>query len=606
MDKMRRKSLRGYKKQKRMKRHTLRKYIVVHDEIQLDQIDSHSLNVHDEIQLDQIDSHSSDGFDVSQLSSTSSSSPSEFSYHSSDALSSSLSSSSYDDDSSENAFCIELEHDEDLQSHFKSKLCTKSLKACKTLQLRIASLCSWYCNQSSTSLVIISDANSTQTKHTTYSVFYELIYTNYQDLVGFYSFLTDIRMFKASTICNYNEDVSYFANWFVSLRRSRNTLFKLGPQDLYSIRIVFHAMRKCYKKCSIKERIAAPNSIRDLINNQKWPEGGLQDLYNAVVAEMSWLNKVLEQNNNAVNRITYGRFMELLVSSAYVCSIQGRVRALNDLQLKDYDTLLNGYVMSGTFKTSHYFGLQPVTTSDLFRYLLKVYMEMFRTNSSHSLPSDPLFLSYDNSPLRVGRCVTSFFNRTLNLHITTNTIRSIIETSTEDLHLNGEISNAERSSILNINGHSGETMRKFYLKRDRERDITHATDVFGKIVTHHECSPILPNALSFNDQRRPDTFGCADKCDKFVKANENISLPTGYKHEYFDRSNLRRIPWSAYEVDYISKWCSQHGDANNVMARCLERIRSDKEALQHFHPHHIQNSSRLRYGYEIWKRQNDK
>ena len=602
---MKRKSLRGCKKQKRVERHTLRKFVAVHDEVQLDKIDSHSSNVCDEIQLDQIDSHSSDGFDVSQLSSTSSSSPSEFSYHSSDALSSSLS-SSYDDDASEDAFCMELERDEDLQSHFKSKLCTKGLKACKTLQLRIASLCSWYCNQGCTSLVITSDANSTQTKHTAYSVFYDLIYTNYQDLVGFYSFLSDIRMFKASTICNYNEDVSYFANWFVSLRRTRNTLFKLGPQDLYSIRIVIHAMRKCYKKCLIKERIAAPNSIRELINNKKWPEGGLQDLYNAVVAEMSWLNKVLELNNNAVNRIAYGRFMELLVSSAYVCSIQGRVRALNELQLKDYDTLLNGYVMSDTFKTSHYFGLQPVTTSDLFRYLLKVYMEVFRTRSSHNLPSDPLFLSYDNMPLRVGRCVTSFFNRTLNLHITTNTIRSIIETSTEDLHLSGEISNAERSSILNINGHSGETMRKFYLKRDRERDITHATDVFGKIIHSRDCSPLSPSTLSFNDERRPDTLGEADQRDTFVRANEMISLPTGYKHDYFDRSNLRRIPWSAYELDYISKWCSQHGNANNVMARCLERIRSDKEALQHFHPHHIQNSSRLRYGYEIWKRQNDK
>ncbi len=41
------------------------------------------------------------------------------------------------------------------------------------------------------------------------------------------------------------------------------------------------------------------------------------------------------------------------------------------------------------------------------------------------------------------------------------------------------------------------------------------------------------------------------------------------------------------ELDYISKWCFKHGNANNVMANCLEIIRFDKEALQYFHPHHI-------------------
>jgi hypothetical protein len=549
---------------------------------------------------------------------------------------------------------MEMERDEDLQSHFESSLCTKGRQACKTLQLRIASLCNWYSSNISRSNI------TTQTKHTTYSVFYELITTNYQDLAGYYSYLADVRKFKASTICNYNEDVSYFANWFVSLRRTRNVLYTLSPHDLHSIHIVINAMRKCYRKYLLKERSAAPTSICELINRKKWPIGGLQELYDAVVAELSWLSRLLEHNYTA-SRNSYGNFMELLVSSAYVCSIQGRVQALNELQLKDYDALLNGYFMSSTFKTSQYFGLQPVTTSDLFRYLLKIYIEKFRTRTSHNLPSDPLFLSYDNTPLRVGRYVTRFFKRTLNLHITTNSIRSIVETSAEDLHLSGVISNEERNSILNINGHSNATMRKYYLKRNRERDITHATEVFDKTVPNRDCSPISPNSLSFNVKHNADTFAfdnqrdlCLDSssqketdtnnCNTFTDYREsnygrtcNHSIThatqvfdktvpnrdcspispnslsfkkhtydtnTGWKHEYFGRTNLRRIPWSTYELDYISKWCFKHGNANNVMANCLENIRSDKEALQYFHPHHIRDSARLRYGYEIWKRQN--
>jgi hypothetical protein len=251
----------------------------------------------------------------------------------------------------------------------------------------------------------------------------------------------------------------------------------------------------------------------------------------------------------------------------------------------------------------------------------------------------------------------------LNLHITTNSIRSIVETSAEDLHLSGVISNEERNSILNINGHSNATMRKYYLKRNRERDITHAIEVFDKIVPNRDCSPISisPNALSFNVRNGTDTFtfdnqrdlcseatskkeSNANNCDTITDywdrnydhicnqpithatevfdstvPNDNDCSPilpnslsfkkhtydtnTGWKHEYFGRTNLRRIPWSTYELDYISKWCFKHGNANNVMANCLENIRSDKEALQHFHPHHIRDSARLRYGYEIWKRQ---
>ena len=47
------------------------------------------------------------------------------------------------------------------------------------------------------------------------------------------------------------------------------------------------------------------------------------------------------------------------------------------------------------------------------------------------------------------------------------------------------------------------------------------------------------------------------------------------------------------ELDYISKWCFKHGNANNVMANCLENIRFDKEALQYFHPHHIRDSAKI-------------
>ena len=113
---MKRKCLRGNEHYKRVKRQNLRKPKVASDKVQ---------------QASAV----LDSCDVSPTLSTSTSS--EFSYHSSDALSS-------DNDTVEDIFHMEMERDEDLQSHFESSLCTKGRQACKTLQLRIASLCIWY------------------------------------------------------------------------------------------------------------------------------------------------------------------------------------------------------------------------------------------------------------------------------------------------------------------------------------------------------------------------------------------------------------------------------------------------------------------------------
>jgi hypothetical protein len=518
------------------------------------------------------------------------SSGSSFSYHESDELSSSDGSVL----SLDTTYFNEMRDNDELQNFFQGPLCTKSKKACRTLQQRISTLCSWY----------TSNVNNTDgISHTVYSILFELIQFNYHELAMFFLYLNTVLMLKAATLCTYMDDIIFIAKWFVMLRQTRIIMYKSGPQDLQGLKMVLAATRKIYKKRLVEEQSSAPDSIEELIQVKRWPLGGLQELFDAVVNELPWLTKVLALNN--LNRISYGLYMELLVAAAYVCSIQGRVKALDDLKVQDYDALMKGHKMSNAFKTSATFGLQPVTTSDLFRQLLQIYMEKVRlfVPQRSTLPTALLLISYDNTPIRVGRYVTRFFKRTLGLHITTTIIRCIVETSTEELHENGTVSNSERNSILNVNGHKMNTMKKFYLKKSRVKDVCHVADVFDKIVPNHEFNASPLNVSYDSPLQIKDIYNIRNSTFENVN-NINEDFTPGRKHNHIGSPNFR-IPWTQDEINFVGNWCKEHKDANNIVAKCLEYIRNDKEALEIFHPNHIFDSGRLRHGYDMWKRHNE-
>jgi hypothetical protein len=63
-----------------------------------------------------------------------------------------------------------------------------------------------------------------------------------------------------------------------------------------------------------------------------------------------------------------------------------------------------------------------------------------------------------------------------------------------------------------------------------------------------------------------------------------------------------RITWTSTEIQIAGEWCAQFRlkfpDNRNVAAKCLEYISSNREARVHFHPHHIFDSTRLRWGID--------
>jgi hypothetical protein len=252
--------------------------------------------------------------------------------------------------------------------------------------------------------------------------------------------------------------------------------------------------------------------------------------------------------------------------------------------------------MSKDFKTSLKFGLQPVTTSNIFLKLLELYLAYFRPSTD---ADDFLFISSTGKQLRLGKLVTKFFKRTLNLHLTTNSVRSVVECGAQTLHLRGEISNEERASVLNINGHSEATMERYYLKRVRGNDVVNATSVFDQLLPSRSDEAEMISPMATENRRKKRIIGTS-----LMNNPPEEVVATGCDHSHYN-SPMKRIPWSAAEINYVGKWCQKHSKCPNVVAQCLKAIRNDKNALKVFHPSHIEDSGRLRYGHDLFKNTKD-
>jgi hypothetical protein len=82
----------------------------------------------------------------------------------------------------------------------------------------------------------------------------------------------------------------------------------------------------------------------------------------------------------------------------------------------------------------------------------------------------------------------------------------------------------------------------------------------------------------------------------------------GILHPCLNEKSSRRVTWTEMEVQIVGNWCkeyeTQHGHNNNVVSNCLKKILNDSELRQHFHPHHLMDSTRLRWGWQKYQTDN--
>jgi hypothetical protein len=253
--------------------------------------------------------------------------------------------------------------------------------------------------------------------------------------------------------------------------------------------------------------------------------------------------------------------------------------------------------------------------------------------------SDRLFVSLDGKPVRVGRYVTAFFKRVSHLNLCTTTIRSIVATETSVLSMSGVITPEQTKSSISMGGHSANTCAKFYQKRSRELDVLQSQEVHQKLIRsplrrNEEGGHAIAIVDSFIDQHVTEDFesindeeektmvplalsGRGESSPGFavrsLGSTKNKSPSSIIAGSLTPASNIgiahpcyqfegRRITWTKNEVNHVGTWCkayeAEYPAAQNIVAKCLDAILKDKKVREHFHPHHLIDSSRLRWGWK--------
>lgn len=329
-----------------------------------------------------------------------------------------------------------------------------------------------------------------------------------------------------------------------------------------------------------------------------------------------WLQELILSNFSTLDSAGYRQFTQVLYSSLYTTVVQGRPLAVSTLCLRDGNELLiAGVTLSNQFKTREKFGYQPVIANNSSMTLLNAYITQLRPQicaaAEENDEGSPLFLKYDGTPLKdLGREVTRFFKSQLGVHITTNTIRSLVETASEKLKNRGLISGEDRVAISNVNGHSGRTAMDYYVQQNRITDARLSNNVFQQIIG------VDSNYMNHNE----DVAGFVGDHPDFIVSNEvadfsyngNTSVATessgtewGSAHPNFGQ-RVGRARWTEIEISAVGNWCATKiretpALRKQIVKHCFEYFttngRSSVEAI--FHPLHIESATRLRHGFRI-------
>ena len=230
--------------------------------------------------------------------------------------------------------------------------------------------------------------------------------------------------------------------------------------------------------------------------------------------------------------------------------------------------------------------------------LLQKYLDVIRPaiveNNVPPAASESLWLYSNGNPCNdgsdVGQCVSRFFRTYLGYQLTINNIRALIETETKQLYDDGAVTYEQKTAIHDINGHSEQTAKDFYLRDSFENTVALGRQVFDELM-----------------QEDNVTY---DILEYFEQPPEPQPAPWGSKHPEYHKPPHMKVKWSDAEIAYIEKWLQNrkvitditHKSQTNIYSQCLKDIKKDAAALPIFHLRHVVNTTRLRNGFDAVKR----
>lgn len=477
--------------------------------------------------------------------------------------------------------------------------------------------------------------------------FQALMHEHYRLLMSYCEHLVQKKLLAPATVRTYTSDLERCFEW--------GTLFAPAPMKVPmnshdGIRKVAELVRTNQARSQRAAR--SHNTWQEQVRNRRIPAGGLAALQQAVVAELPWARSVRKED---IDDVAYRRFMQLAVSAVYVFSANGRQSGVSDVRMGQVEQLLGeGYTTTTKFKTNAKYGYQPITLGAVAQELVFQYVEVVRPQVCRAAtihPDDHMWVTYRGVPeLQVGKLVNWFFIRTLGLSVTTTSIRGLVETTMDQKYKAGQISEAEKIAVQNINGHSSEVTRDYYLYEDRVEDVHRARAAFTAGVEDLGYADDVLAALVEDDGVTEQVTHPPQHLLDLPAAQHVVPMPQVQPVHYSPSTPTQRPPppqhsaacplpaplplpsfatpprahwstaatiewgtahpdygtagatarWTWAEKSYLGEWCARFTqdfpEATNVVAKALKAIKMDSQAIAIFHAHHTLNSARLRHG----------
>lgn len=343
------------------------------------------------------------------------------------------------------------------------------------------------------------------------------------------------------------------------------------------------------KKAISKELRNRDMSLQKKVFDGKYPAGGMKQLRDAAAKEGTRMLLLFAEPTNKKVLVTerlYGDFLQTFFSVLYTFAPQGRPGGIQELTMKDLiDIYAKCFATVTKFKTAKYLRYQAVIFTEMSQQLLRIYIAYLRPvvqpRNQVTHRDDPLFLDWNGRKLvTIHWLLKTFFNRTIpggGLHITSNTLRKIMETEADS---RGDITEEDKKKLSSMVGHGRATAKKYYIYDDTglAADVVAAMKAYGAAADDPLLQQIAAAPVAMYAQ---DVWGI-----------NHPDLPSVKRARWTDdeKSYLQNV------VDDISAAESGESPSANIMALALKTIKSDPATRSIFHSRHIRDSGRLRAG----------
>ena len=351
------------------------------------------------------------------------------------------------------------------------------------------------------------------------------------------------KILKASSTLNKLMHIIQCLRWFHYYSELNN---RRGQDKIEAFEYHMKRLRMAYVKEKTKDALSS-NTYEIMMKEGRLPPNGLQQLNEYVASDYQWAMS-LTTKEFCDPRI-YNHYMGWLYACLYM-SVQGRVGGLEDMKNGQRHGLMeaNGVEMSRHFKSSYYHSLQAVSSSEMSSKGIQHYVNLARpvvVGNNDALNDDnaPLFLTHTGrGEYQLGTRLSNYFKIRSNgeLKITSTAIRSLYETTSDELYENGRITLEQKNSVTRLGGHNGATTTKYYIKKRLDKSVQAAREVMH--ILHSDdttaqvpATPVPAKDVAITPPSVPNTFSQESSIDEME-----------FSHDLFDALQVQDEDTSQY------------------------------------------------------------